>query len=63
MLNHATELLHQVFGHADFRPVQKEIIESVLAGKDTLALFADRRRQVTLLPDSRLDNGRDLSGC
>jgi len=39
MLNRATEILHQVFGHADFRPVQKEIIESVLAGKDTLALL------------------------
>jgi ATP-dependent DNA helicase RecQ len=39
MLNRATEILHQVFGHADFRPVQKEIIESVLTGKDTLALL------------------------
>ncbi|PZX51871.1 ATP-dependent DNA helicase RecQ [Algoriphagus ratkowskyi] len=39
MLNRATEILHQVFGHADFRPVQKEIIESVLAGQDTLALL------------------------
>lgn len=39
MLTRATEILHQVFGHADFRPVQKEIIESVLAGKDTLALL------------------------
>src|SRR5690606_31154402 len=39
MLNRATEILHQVFGHPDFRPVQKEIIESVLAGKDTLALL------------------------
>ncbi|RAI91965.1 RecQ family ATP-dependent DNA helicase [Algoriphagus yeomjeoni] len=39
MLTRATEILQQVFGHADFRPVQKEIIESVLAGKDTLALL------------------------
>ncbi|WP_192345980.1 ATP-dependent DNA helicase RecQ [Algoriphagus sp. Y33] len=39
MLIRATEILHQIFGHADFRPVQKEIIESVLAGKDTLALL------------------------
>lgn len=39
MLTRATEILHQVFGHADFRPVQKEIIESVLAGQDTLALL------------------------
>ncbi|WPR74155.1 RecQ family ATP-dependent DNA helicase [Algoriphagus sp. NG3] len=39
MLTRATEILHQVFGHADFRPVQKEIIEAVLAGKDTLALL------------------------
>ncbi|WP_439489237.1 RecQ family ATP-dependent DNA helicase [Algoriphagus sp.] len=39
MLTRATAILHQVFGHADFRPVQKEIIEAVLAGKDTLALL------------------------
>ncbi|MEP0711416.1 ATP-dependent DNA helicase RecQ [Algoriphagus sp.] len=39
MLNRATEILHQVFGHTDFRPVQKEIIQSVLNGVDTLALL------------------------
>ncbi len=39
MLTRATEILHQVFGYADFRPVQKDIIEAVLDGKDTLALL------------------------
>lgn len=39
MLNRATEILEQVFGHDDFRPVQKEIIQSVLNGVDTLALL------------------------
>ncbi|WP_075350549.1 RecQ family ATP-dependent DNA helicase [Algoriphagus marinus] len=39
MLQKAKEILQQVFGHADFRPVQDLIIESVLEGKDTLALL------------------------
>ena len=33
------EALHTFFGYDDFRPLQAEIIESVLAGKDTLALM------------------------
>ena len=33
------EALHTYFGYDDFRPLQSEIIESVLAGKDTLALM------------------------
>ena len=33
------EALHKYFGYDDFRPLQSEIIDSVLAGKDTLALM------------------------
>lgn len=33
------EALHTYFGYDDFRPLQAEIIDSVLAGKDTLALM------------------------
>jgi len=33
------EALQYYFGYDDFRPLQAEIIESVLAGKDTLALM------------------------
>ena len=33
------EALHTFFGYDDFRPLQSEIIESVLAGRDTLALM------------------------
>lgn len=33
------EALHKYFGYDDFRPLQAEIIESVLAGRDTLALM------------------------
>ena len=33
------EALHIYFGYDDFRPLQSEIIDSVLAGKDTLALM------------------------
>ena len=33
------EVLHRFFGYDDFRPLQAEIIVSVLAGRDTLALM------------------------
>jgi len=33
------EALHTYFGYDDFRPLQEEIIVSVLSGKDTLALM------------------------
>jgi len=33
------EALHKYFGYDDFRPLQSEIIDSVLAGRDTLALM------------------------
>ena len=35
----AREALHTYFGYDDFRPLQSEIIASVLAGRDTLALM------------------------
>ncbi len=33
------KLLHEVFGHSEFRPGQEEIIRSVLAGQDCLAVM------------------------
>ena len=33
------EALHRYFGYDDFRPLQAEIIDSVLAHRDTLALM------------------------
>lgn len=33
------EVLHTYFGYYDFRPLQAEIIDAVLAGRDTLALM------------------------
>ncbi|MEI6949163.1 ATP-dependent DNA helicase RecQ [Paraflavisolibacter sp. H34] len=33
------DILKQYWGYSDFRPLQQEIIESVLSGKDTLALL------------------------
>jgi ATP-dependent DNA helicase RecQ len=37
--NRAQDILREVFGHEDFRPVQKQVIDAVLDGKDTLALL------------------------
>lgn len=39
MLTHAKALLERTFGHADFRPLQRRVIEPVLAGKDVLAVL------------------------
>lgn len=39
MQNRAQDILKEVFGHEDFRPVQKQVIDAVLDGKDTLALL------------------------
>ena len=33
------EILHKWWGYNEFRPMQREIIESVLSGNDTLALM------------------------
>ncbi|NVJ86381.1 MAG: RecQ family ATP-dependent DNA helicase [Algoriphagus sp.] len=39
MENQAKEILRQVFGYQEFRPVQKQVIDSVLEGVDSLALM------------------------
>ena len=39
MLAAATALLRRTFGHDDFRPLQRRVIEPVLAGKDVLAVL------------------------
>jgi ATP-dependent DNA helicase RecQ len=38
-VNQAAELLHSVFGFPEFRPGQAEIVESVLQGRNTLAIM------------------------
>jgi ATP-dependent DNA helicase RecQ len=38
-LDRAADLLHSVFGFPDFRPGQSEIVQAVLAGKNTLAIM------------------------
>ncbi len=35
----ARRLLHHSFGYADFRPLQRRVVQSVLAGRDTLAIL------------------------
>jgi ATP-dependent DNA helicase RecQ len=39
MIAHATALLKRTFGHDDFRPLQRRVIEPVLAGRDVLAVL------------------------
>ena len=39
MVRQAIEVLQQYWGYSRFRPLQEEIIESVLKGQDTLALM------------------------
>jgi ATP-dependent DNA helicase RecQ len=38
-MNNTTSILKQYWGYSSFRPMQQEIIESVLGGNDTLALL------------------------
>lgn len=38
-MNQLEQILVKYWGHAKFRPLQEEVINSVLAGKDTLALL------------------------
>jgi ATP-dependent DNA helicase RecQ len=38
-MQNINSILEHYWGHSSFRPLQKEIIESVLSGKDTLALL------------------------
>jgi len=39
MSDSISEVLHSVFGYREFRPLQREIIERQLSGKDTLAIL------------------------
>ena len=38
-MDEARRVLRQHFGHDDFRPAQRPVIASVLAGRDTLAVL------------------------
>ncbi|TAJ29453.1 MAG: DEAD/DEAH box helicase, partial [Reyranella sp.] len=38
-LSRARDLLHSVFGFADFRPGQEEIVRAVLAGENVLTVM------------------------
>jgi len=38
-IDRARELLSSVFGHADFRPPQREVVEALLGGRDALVLM------------------------
>jgi ATP-dependent DNA helicase RecQ len=38
-MNPAQQILQRVFGYADFRPPQEEIIQTVIEGGDALVLM------------------------
>ena len=44
------DALVRYWGYTTFRPLQREAMESVLAGRDSMVVLPDRRRQVALLP-------------
>ena len=58
----ALEKMRSVFHIRDLRPGQAEIIESVLAGRDTLAVMPDRQRQVADLSAAGAGDGRADAG-
>lgn len=39
MTNQAKSILKKIFGYDEFRPLQKEIIQNVLAKNDTLVIM------------------------
>ena len=45
-------ILKDVFGYRSFRGEQQAIIEAALAGRDSLVIMLNRRRQIPVLPDS-----------
>ena len=49
------DILQQYWGYAAFRPLQEDIVDSVLAGRDTLALSgASLRLDLTAQSDNRI---------
>ena len=38
-MNRYQDILHRYFGYSDFRGIQREIIESIGSGRDTLGLM------------------------
>lgn len=40
LLDQLTRTLHDVFGHDQFRPLQRETVEAVMGGRSVLAVFA-----------------------
>nr|WP_296829573.1 DNA helicase RecQ [Treponema sp.] len=39
LMEKAAEILKKVFGYDDFRPLQKDVIQNILEGRDTLAIM------------------------
>ena len=52
------EAIARYWGYTTFRPLQREAMDAVLAGRDSLRGAADRRRQVAVLPGARRSSSR-----
>lgn len=52
-------ILKKYFGYDSFREGQEPVIDSILSGRDVLAVMPTRSRKVGVLPDPRSDDARD----
>ncbi|MGY0035513.1 hypothetical protein [Pedobacter sp. NJ-S-72] len=58
-----TDVLKQYWGFNSFRPLQQDIIQAVLEGKDVMRAITHRGREIFMFPDPCDGKRRDLYCC